>query len=517
MNILFVLYGGFNTNTANPLVLYARELHKLGHSCVIAVPTGLDAINQHENINFKPARYEDVVSAPDSMFPDGRRADVIHACTPRDIVRLFLTAYLSRYPTPLVFYLEDNESWISQNTLGLSDELLVQNIKEDITARLSKMLSHPFHVDYFVGLADAVAVIQEKMKVMVPPWVYCETIMIGLDIELFSPRLRDPELGKKYGITNGEKVIVYHGGMNKFTRPEIRNLCEAVGLINSRGVPCKLLRCGPNALDFLAEVSPLSAAATLDLGVLPKSELPDLLALADVLVQPGQCNEFEEYRLPGKVPEFLAMGIPVVLPDVNISYLFRDGVDAVILQSGTALEIADKCMDLFLKPQKAAEIGSAGRKIAEQYFDVRNQARLLEQLYIKASRYFDESVTRQVWSANDYNVPVSSLLVKKLKLLASQVNHNSQINPVKMLDSYADLIDTMERRVTGLETVIVQNRLNIKDLENTISKLHKAIAVLEDVILKHQEEINRLLTSTSWRITKPFRDMVNFIHRIIRR
>ena len=36
MNILFVLYGDFTSNSAYPLALYARELHRSGHSCVVA-------------------------------------------------------------------------------------------------------------------------------------------------------------------------------------------------------------------------------------------------------------------------------------------------------------------------------------------------------------------------------------------------------------------------------------------------------------------------------------------------
>jgi len=36
MNILFVLYGDSSSNSANPLVLYARELHLAGHSSAVA-------------------------------------------------------------------------------------------------------------------------------------------------------------------------------------------------------------------------------------------------------------------------------------------------------------------------------------------------------------------------------------------------------------------------------------------------------------------------------------------------
>ena len=234
--------------------------------------------------------------------------------------------------------------------------------------------AHPFRYDSFIGLADAVAVIQEKLKVEVPPWVHCETVMPGVDLEFFSPRSGEPLLRKQYGVAEDEKVIVYHGGLNDFTRPGLETLCRAVGSINQQGHRCRLLRTGPFGLDFLEQLPPESASAVSDLGLLPRQELPDILALADVFVQPGKIDPFEDLRLPGKVPEFLAMGRPVLMPDVNISHLFRDGVDAVFLRTGSAEEIASKCIDLFSDPQQAGRIGRAGRLLAEKYFDVRSQA-----------------------------------------------------------------------------------------------------------------------------------------------
>jgi len=47
MNILFVLYGDFSINSANPLVLYARELHLAGHSIAVAVPLNPETVSQH--------------------------------------------------------------------------------------------------------------------------------------------------------------------------------------------------------------------------------------------------------------------------------------------------------------------------------------------------------------------------------------------------------------------------------------------------------------------------------------
>ena len=91
------------------------------------------------------------------------------------------------------------------------------------------------------------------------------------------------------------------------------------------------------------------------------------------------------------------MGRPVVMPDVNISHLFTDEVNAVLLRTGSAEEIADKCVGLFSNPQKADVIGRAGRLFAEQYFDVRCQAKRLEQVYQSACSNFNPEVQSKIW------------------------------------------------------------------------------------------------------------------------
>ena len=58
----------------------------------------------------------------------------------------------------------------------------------------------------------------------------------------------------------------------------------------------------------------------IELGAVGWREIPGYLALADAFVQPGGPDDFNRYRLPSKLPEFLAMGRPVMLPHCNIGH-----------------------------------------------------------------------------------------------------------------------------------------------------------------------------------------------------
>jgi O-antigen biosynthesis protein len=107
--------------------------------------------------------------------------------------------------------------------------------------------------------------------------------------------------------------------------------------------------------------------------------VPGYLAIADAFVQPGARDEFNRYRLPSKLPEFLAMGRPVVLPNCNIGAELRHGVDALLLERGDGAEIADAVESLIADPALAQRLGRAAREFAVGSLDWdENTARLAE-------------------------------------------------------------------------------------------------------------------------------------------
>ena len=514
MNILFVLYGDLSSNSATPLALYAQQFAEHGHSCAVAIPSSLETISAHAEPAVRAVLYADVLNEPESIFPDGRAADVIHAWTPRENVRRFVTAYMAKRPTPLLVYLEDHELWISCRALGLDEESLAQQTERGVSKGLPDALSNPFFYRNFIGLADLAVVIQEKLRVDVPAWVSCETVMPGVNLDFFAPRAADSTLRQHYGVAENERVIVYPGGVNGFTRPGIKALCQAVVLINQQGYPCKLLRTGPFALDFMDELPPHAARAVVDLGVVPRGDLPDLLALADVFVQPGKIDPFEDLRLPGKLPEILAMGRPVLMPDVNIAHLFRDGVDAMLTHTGTAQEIAAKCIELFLDPQWAQVVGEAGRRFAEKNFDIRLQAIRMEAAYQKACANFDATIAAQVWQGAPQGDSVDLLLARKLIFLADSQRHRSSIEMPALLREHAQLVQSKRARVDGLELATAVRDAHIASLSLDLAERDTHITTLNQTVADKVAELEAVRQSASWRLTAPLRWLVHRLEKM---
>src|SRR5690348_16504350 len=64
MNVLFVLYGGLDSNSAIPLALHARELHRRGHRCAVAVPVSAAPALTPPDLALRVLPYKEALADP---------------------------------------------------------------------------------------------------------------------------------------------------------------------------------------------------------------------------------------------------------------------------------------------------------------------------------------------------------------------------------------------------------------------------------------------------------------------
>ena len=370
MNILFVNYGDFTTNSLNHIGGFANTLTATGHACVVAVPSGRDSVSRVAKPAFIPALYNELLEKP-AFFPDGRSADVIHAWTPREFVRKFVLSYqrVAEQSARLVIHLEDNEEFLISSFSRAKIGDLRNMGHEELDSHVSDRLPHPVRYRTFLRLADAVTVIVDRLREFVPAGIPCSLLEPGVDPEYLGQAKADPKVRAELGVGAGEKLVVFTGSSTFANEPEMLELYKAVALLNQRGIPTKLVRTGFNRPPFLESLTPELKAHVIDLGFVAKGRLPGLLAAADVLVQPGRPGPFNDYRLPSKLPEFLASGRPVVLPPTNIALSMTDGVEALFLSSGSPEDIADRCTRVFRDQKLAATLGVKGAAFARRHFD----------------------------------------------------------------------------------------------------------------------------------------------------
>jgi hypothetical protein len=98
-------------------------------------------------------------------------------------------------------------------------------------------------------------------------------------------------------------------------------------------------------------------------------------------VQPGRADSFNDYRFPSKLPEFLAMARPVILPASNVGLRVRDGEDAMVLRFGSALEIAAAIKQILEDSSLGRRLSANARRFYEEHFSWSLAARKVMAFY----------------------------------------------------------------------------------------------------------------------------------------
>ncbi len=387
MNILFVLYGGIETNSFLCLSRFAKELGQRGHSCAAVLLNG--AIGPWKEKYLQILTANEVLKNPNNCFGNGQRASVIHAWTPRQNVCHFVSSYRGQYPTPLFVYSEDDEVWIASEWLAARTRL--QKILAFFNKeKIPPYFSDPVQAHDFLKMADMAGIITPVLKKDLPPGLPFEVLLPGVDLKEFVPQVTKPLLREKFHLDNGEKLIVYCGGINQFTAPSMRDLCHMVLLLNQRGHQCRLVRTGVQKVSHISGIKKESLEFVLDLGLVPSSEIPMMMSLADVFVQPGRPSSFEAGRFPCKTVEFMAMGVPSILPNCNAGQFVKEGEEALTHSIGTPEELAVLCEKVFNDPLLQIKLSEGARRFAERHFDIQKNTDQLEMLYQKASVEFSK-------------------------------------------------------------------------------------------------------------------------------
>ena len=176
-------------------------------------------------------------------------------------------------------------------------------------------------------------------------------------------------------------MIFYHGNVHPSNAAEVRELYAAVLQLNRAGHSVTLLRAGLDTVDFLGPLAADVAPHVLALGQIRHHHQPPLMALADIFVQPGEPDPFNDYRLPSKLPEFFSIGRPVILPRTNVGALARHGVDAYVLERADAAGIAAAVIELRGDRALRERLSQGALAFAAAHFDWRRSAEALAKFY----------------------------------------------------------------------------------------------------------------------------------------
>lgn len=383
--VLFVLYGDFTSNSAVHVVALANHLIELGHECIVAVPEQAETVSYHRGARFKAVSFS-TVPRHAAIFENAQPPNIIHAWTTRENVRQFCLPLREATGATLVVHLEDHELRILELNTGRSLADLVHLRDEVLNSLVPATLSHPRHGPEFLAAADGVTIITEKLREFVPPGKPVQRFWPAAASDVFFPRPVPQLLRATLGWGSNHIVLFYHGNVHAANQREMRELYLAVAKLNAAGQPTTLLRSGRDFCDFLGDDAAACRSCVLSLGQIEQHHhLAPLMALADFFVQPGEADAFNDYRFPSKLPEFFALGRPVILPLTNLGREVRHGDDAYVLPRADAAGIARAVQELWTNPALRERLGAGAVAFAERNFSWRRSAADLLVFYEKLS------------------------------------------------------------------------------------------------------------------------------------
>ena len=380
-NILFALYGDFSANSALHVTSLANELIAAGYDCVVAVPSHKETLGALPLARFMALHFDERPNLP-AYFKDGRGPCLVHAWTSRENVRQFCAEVVADHGSAVFVHLEDNEQELLATRLGRPFAELAALPAAELDRLVPAVLSHPHHAARFLREAAGVTVIVERLKEHVPAGRPSAVIWPAADARHFYPRPRDGQLRAALGLAPRDIVLFYHGNVHTSNAAEVRSLYEAVALLNRRGLRTQLIRTGRDFPGFLPEGDAWIRPHLIHLGHVGRARhLPALMALADYFVQPGLPGAFNHYRFPSKLPEFFALGRPVILPQANLGSLVRDGEHACVLPQADGPAIADAVAALHADPAQVERLSRGALAFAAEHFSWPRSARQLAAFY----------------------------------------------------------------------------------------------------------------------------------------
>lgn len=364
MKSLIVLHGAFNCNSGIQVFHVANGLTRLGWDVAVASPSSTEDVLDVGDPEFECLTHADAKKAAQRWAGQDL---VVHAWTPRERVRKLTEELVRTTGAPFVVHLEDNEERIASafTKIPYSSLRALPQWAQGLLADDSRI--HPTHHVDFLARAAGVTMVTGRLAEFNVSGRPHAVLPPGVDADEFSPV--GPTFSRdRLGLGPEDFVLVYHGNLHTANRGDVRALYAAVTLLRERGRRVRLVRLGYTSRRWAWTLRPLRSGV-VELGVRPRAEVPEYLRLADAFVQPGAPDEFNSYRFPSKIPEFLAMGRPVVLPACNIGLELTDGHNALLLRNGTALEIAESVERLMDDPQLRRRLGEAGREFAARHLD----------------------------------------------------------------------------------------------------------------------------------------------------
>jgi glycosyltransferase involved in cell wall biosynthesis len=283
---------------------------------------------------------------------------------------------------PYIVHREDNEMIILADQMGISLDDIEEVRRGQRKLEVPGHLTHPAYGSQMLASASGVTALIESLTVDLPAGMPHKVFAPGFDPIFSIPILNAGRVVRdRYRISSETFLVAYTGNVHDSNVAEVRSLYLAIALANRMGTPVRLLRTGSNCVQLNDHGVEELRKHEINLGFVPRNDLPLIVHAADLLIQPGAVDDWNAQRFPSKLPNFLASGRPVMLPKVNLGTFLQNGVNAIVLEKANAQAITAGILEWLPRKDYLQKIGAEGRTFAEKYLKWSKATDSLDELY----------------------------------------------------------------------------------------------------------------------------------------
>ena len=378
LNVLLVSHSRINSNSGYHVKHYAEMLNQQEVSCIVAVPE----MENGDNPQDKPYQVCTYVECGNTLpFPNKKGPDIVHAWTPREHVRKFCQDLEKSYSFKTIIHLEDNEEYLTENTLSKPYNELKKLSLSKLDSLIPDNRFHPVRGWKWLKKADGLTLIIETLQRFNPNGLPSTILPAPVDERLFYPRPINHKLRKRLNIPTDHIVLCYTGDVRTPKKQGVLELYKAVEQLNQQGYPATLIRTGTNFVPLDLDESRYQDFEK-KLGWVSRHEVADIMAAADILIQPGWPGPFDDERLPAKLPEYFAMGRPVILPKTNLGLKVKHLKDGYILDKADGKNIADAVIEIYKSNSLPGILATGGLEFYKCCLTPYKTKQLLKNFYL---------------------------------------------------------------------------------------------------------------------------------------
>ena len=225
--------------------------------------------------------------------------------------------------------------------------------------------------------ADLVVVVSEGFRRDLVrrgvPAAKVHTIRNGADLTRFAPARGGHDAARRRLGAAPDEVLVLYIGAHGISHG-LESIAEAADKLT--GQPVHLAFVGEGAAKHRLEerVGQLGLTNVTLLPGVPREEVPDLLAAADICLVPLRDVPLFTTFIPSKIFEYLAAGKAVVGAVRGEPAEILREAGAIVVEPEDVAAIAEAILELAAEPARRAAMGEQGRRYVEEHFDRRRLA-----------------------------------------------------------------------------------------------------------------------------------------------